>query len=115
MELESPLQRPVIVLGPNHLARHSVEEAAESAERQGLRASTTYAGARVQEAQQIQAVRDTQLELDSHFVAVRGGRGGRGGRERNCLGGGGKTCERGKGVGEACVSQSVCLLACIGR
>jgi hypothetical protein len=64
------LQRSVIVCGPNQLCRHTVEEATESAERLGQRAAVDYFGARVQEQQQIQAARDTQMELDAHFVLV---------------------------------------------
>jgi hypothetical protein len=64
------LQRSVIVCGPSQLWRHTVEEATESAERLGQRAAADYFGARVQEQQQIQAARDTQMELDAHFVLV---------------------------------------------
>lgn len=67
---QTALQRSVVVCGPAQLSRHTVEEAVESAERLGQRASTDYYGARVQEQQQIQAARDTQLELDGHFVLV---------------------------------------------
>jgi hypothetical protein len=64
------LQRTLIVAGPSQLARHTIEEATESAERLAQRASTTFTGARVQERQQIQAARDTQAELDAHFISV---------------------------------------------
>lgn len=64
------LQRMVIVAGPSQLARHSIEEAAEAAERLGQRAAATFHGARVQEQQQIQAARDTQMELEAHLILV---------------------------------------------
>lgn len=64
------MQRTLIVAGPSQLARHTIEEATESAERLAQRASTTFTGARVQERQQIQAARDTQEELDAHFISV---------------------------------------------
>lgn len=66
------LQRPVIVAGPAQLGRHTVEEATEAAERLGQLAGADYYGARVVQQQQIQAARDTQMELDAHFVMVRG-------------------------------------------
>ena len=71
------VQRTVLVAGPAQLARHTVEEALESAERLAQRAGAAPHSARVQEAQQLQAARDTQMELDAHFVAVRQGRAAR--------------------------------------
>jgi hypothetical protein len=73
------LQRSVIVVGPSQLSRHTVEEATEAAERLAQRAAAASHAARVQEQQQLQAARDTQMELDSHLVLVGVGGGWWGG------------------------------------
>jgi hypothetical protein len=71
-------QRSLVVLGPAQLARHSIEEALESAERLAGRTSVTYHGAHVLQAQQAEAQWEAQRELDSHLVQVRSEGGSRG-------------------------------------
>lgn len=91
-----PLQRPIIVAGPAQLGRHTVEEATEAAERLGQLAGADFYGARVVQQQQIQAARDTQMELDAHFVMVSEGRG---------LGGRVKGLGAGRGCGSVCAGS----------
>ncbi len=62
--------REVIVIPPQHLARHTVEEAAEAAERAAGRTRVAYHAAPVLEKQQIDSHYETQMEVDAHYVQV---------------------------------------------
>jgi hypothetical protein len=64
------LSRQVIVAGPQHLARHTLEEAAEAAERVATRTGQSYIGSRVLDKQQRDSQFEAQMELDGHFVQV---------------------------------------------
>jgi hypothetical protein len=66
----SVLSRQLIVAGPQHLARHTVEEAAEAAERCAARTGQSYIGSRVLDKQQRDSQFEAQMELDGHFVQV---------------------------------------------
>lgn len=68
-----PLSRSVTVMAPHHLARHTVEEAIESAERQALRTRVGYASAHVVDKHQLDSQYETQMELEAHYVEVRVG------------------------------------------
>lgn len=65
------LNRQIIVAGPQQLARPTIEEAAEAAERAASRMSQTYHGAHVLQKQQQESQFETQMELDAHYVQVR--------------------------------------------
>lgn len=64
------LSRSITVLGPAHLARHSVEEAVESAERTAARARVNYAAAPVLERHQLNSQYESQMELEAHYIEV---------------------------------------------
>ncbi|WIA08499.1 hypothetical protein OEZ85_007934 [Tetradesmus obliquus] len=64
----SVLSRQLIVAGPQHLARHTIEEAAEAAERCAARTGQSYIAARVLDKQQRDSHFEAQMELDGHFV-----------------------------------------------
>lgn len=66
----SVLSRQLIVAGPQHLARHTIEEAAEAAERCAARTGQSYIAARVLDKQQRDSHFEAQMELDGHFVQV---------------------------------------------
>eukprot|EP00879_Flechtneria_rotunda_P024547 GHRR01026026.1.p1 GENE.GHRR01026026.1~~GHRR01026026.1.p1 ORF type:complete len:513 (+),score=189.73 GHRR01026026.1:217-1539(+) len=62
------LNRQVIVANPQHLARHTIEEAAEAAERQADRARQWYHAAHVVARQQLDSQFETQMEVDAHYI-----------------------------------------------
>jgi hypothetical protein len=66
----SVLFRQLIVAAPQHLARHTLEEAAEAAERCAARTGQSYIAAHVLDKQQRDSQFEAQMELDGHFVQV---------------------------------------------
>eukprot|EP00882_Tetradesmus_deserticola_P019695 GHRQ01021223.1.p1 GENE.GHRQ01021223.1~~GHRQ01021223.1.p1 ORF type:complete len:393 (+),score=190.42 GHRQ01021223.1:66-1181(+) len=67
------LARQLIVASPQHLARHTLEEAAEAAERCASRTGQSYIAANVLDKQQRDSHFEAQMELDAHFVQGVGG------------------------------------------
>jgi hypothetical protein len=59
-----------MVAGPQHLARHTLEEAAEAAELIAARTGQSYIAAHVLDKQQRDSHFEAQMELDAHFVQV---------------------------------------------
>lgn len=64
------LNRSITVLGPHHLARHTVEEAVESAERMAARQRVSYAAVPVVERHQLDSQYESQMELEAHYIEV---------------------------------------------
>lgn len=65
------LSRSITVMSPQHLARHTVEEAIESAERAAARSRISYAAAPVVEKHQLDSQYESQMELEAHYIEVR--------------------------------------------